>query len=226
MWPAWLRSCVLFVECAAIHGCYMPNCSRSRIPPLLQQVSVTTNTRDRWITLLSRNSVGCVVRVCVAAARACVSSAVCCCTAEACGFAASRLWMVMELSPLQSMVVLLLQGCKVMLLGVLLLNGQDWFVCGFIGAATSARSCALQCSAASALGNQNRTLAADWHLQLPIKQARSTFHNSSMSLSRWLGCTAWLIYAICCSLEFAACIVRLQPPCFDCRGCYRDRVAA
>ena len=64
--------------------------------------------------------------------------------AEACGFAASRLWMVTELSPLQSMVVLLLQGCKVMLLGVLLLNGQDWFVCGFIGAATSARSCALQ----------------------------------------------------------------------------------
>lgn len=153
-----------------------------------------------------------------------MSSAVCCCTAEA--FAASRLWMVMELSHLQSMVVLLLQGCKVMLLGVLLLNGQDWFVCSFIGAATSARSCALQCSADSALGNQNRTLAADWHLQLPIKQARSTFRNSSMSLSRWLGCTAWLIYAVCCLLEFAACIVRLQPPCFDCWGCYRDRIAA
>ena len=131
-----------------------------------------------------------------------------------------------ELLPSQCMVVLLLQDCKVMLLGVLLLNGQDWFVCGFMGAAASARSCARQCSAASAVGNQNRTLAADWHLHLPIKQARSTFRNSSMSLSRWLGCTAWLIYAVCCSLEFAACIVRLQPPCFGCRGCYRDRVAA
>ena len=107
-----------------------------------------------------------VLDVCVAAVKACISSKVCCCTAEACGFAASRLWM--ELSPLQSMVVLMLQGCNVMLLGVLLLNGQDWFVCGFIGAATSARSCALQCSAASVLGNQNRTLVADRHLQPPI----------------------------------------------------------
>ena len=123
-----------------ICGCCMFKNSHNWMSPFLQQVSVTTNTRDRWITLLSRNSVGCVVRVCVAAARACVSSAVCCCTAEACGFAASRLWMVMELSPLQSMVVLLLQGCKVMLLGVLLLTEQDWFVCGFMGAATSARS--------------------------------------------------------------------------------------
>ena len=107
--------------------------SRNWTSPFLQQVSVTTNTRDRWITLLSRNNVGCVVRVCVAAARACVSSAVCCCTAKAYGFAASQLWMVMELSPLQSMVVLLLQGCKMMLVGVLLLNEQDWFVCSFTG---------------------------------------------------------------------------------------------
>ena len=74
--------------------------------------------------------------------KACVSSEVCFCTAEACGFAASRLWMVKELSPLQSMVVLLLQGCKVMLLDVLLLNEQDWFICGFMGAGTSARRCA------------------------------------------------------------------------------------
>ena len=50
--------------------------------------------------------------------------------------------MVTELLPLQSMVVLLLQGCKVLLLGVLLLDGQDWFVCGFMGAAISAHSCA------------------------------------------------------------------------------------
>ena len=134
--------------------------------------------------------------------------------------------MVTELSPLQSLVVLLLQGCKVLLVGVLFVDGQDWFVCGFMGAAASARSCALQCSAASALGNHNRTLVANRHLQLPIQQAHSTFRNSSMYLSPWLGCTAWLLYAVCCLLEFVACIVRLQQPLLDCRGCYRDRFAA
>ena len=84
---------------------------------------------------------------------------------------------------MQCMVVLQLQDCKVMLLSVLLLKGQDWFVCGLIGAATSARSCALQCSAASALGNQNQTLAADRHLQLPIQQTCSMLRNNSMCLS-------------------------------------------
>ena len=53
-----------------------------------------------------------------------------------------------ELSALQYMVVLLLQGCKMMLFGVLLLNRQDCFVCSFMGAATSEHSCAaaMQCS--------------------------------------------------------------------------------
>ena len=31
---------------------------------VLQWVAVTTATEDQWITLLSRNSVGCVVNVC------------------------------------------------------------------------------------------------------------------------------------------------------------------
>ena len=125
-------------------------------------------TESQWVTLLSRDSVGCVARVRCSCEGLCVKRSlqlhgqglrICC---------QCRLWMVTELLPLQSMVVLLLQGCKVMLIGVLLLNGQKRFVCGFMGAATSARSCALQCSAASALGNQNRTLVADRHLQLPI----------------------------------------------------------
>ena len=52
------------------------------------------------------------------------------------------------------MVVLLLQGCKVMLLGVLLLDKQGWSVCGFMGAASLRVAVLLQCNAASELRNQ------------------------------------------------------------------------
>ena len=62
-----------------------------------------------------------------------------------------------ELSPLQCMLVLLLQGYKVMLLGVLLLKKQDLIVCSLMGLLKS--PCAavlLQCNTARALGSKTK----------------------------------------------------------------------